>query len=126
MRRVAANKVFFSPSKSYTRHIIEIQGQRIVNHYHLHDELELTEWLGGIIIITKHNNIIRFIDAYRQNKFVPDNIQALLQYIYSHNSESTNNETSHNTSALHIVGVDLSTGKIIDKITISPIYEDAD
>lgn len=52
MRRVASSKVFFSRDDVKTNHILEVYGEHLVNHYALECELEMTEWLGGIMIVT--------------------------------------------------------------------------
>lgn len=57
MRRVAASIVFVNREEAYTNHIVEIYGSRVVNHYALKSELAMTEWLGGIIVLTHADNI---------------------------------------------------------------------
>ena len=117
MRRVAANKVYFSPTTAYPNHILEICGKRIVNHFGLEDELELTEWLGGIIIIADEKTVSQFVDDIRQTTFTPSHLDDILQYIYSTPKPNSPRENSGNRKiALHLSGIDVSMGKILDKI----------
>lgn len=122
MRRVAANRVFFSPTISYANHILEICGRYVVNHYQLDDELELTEWLGGIILIANDKRIGEFVDAIQQSTFHPDHLDTILDFIYTP-STTVDTDTSVGRSVLHLMGVNLVTGKIIDKITANYIDE---
>ncbi|MBR3455837.1 MAG: hypothetical protein IKH26_10970 [Bacteroidaceae bacterium] len=124
MRRVAANKVYFSPTIAYLRHIVEIFGKTVVNHYELADELELTEWLGGIIIIADENSITQFVDDIHQATFTPTHIDEVVNYIYNTVRPAiTSEKSSSRKTALHLSGVDISTGKILDKIHITHINE---
>ncbi|MCM1313045.1 MAG: hypothetical protein NC206_05805 [Bacteroides sp.] len=49
-------------------HIVEIYGSRVVSHYALTSELAMTEWLGGIILLTYAEEIdldgVRSVDAF--------------------------------------------------------------
>jgi len=122
MRRVAANKVYFSPSNYYRNHILEIYGKKVVNHYELKDELELTEWLGGIIIIAGEKAIAQFVDDIKQATFLPSHIDEILHYIYtSPKTTSEEGYVGNQMMALHISGIDISTGKILDKTTPLPL-----
>ena len=122
MRRVAANRVFFSPTTSYANHILEICGRNVVNHYQFDDELELTEWLGGIILIANDKRIGEFLDAIQQSTFLPDQLDTILDFIYTP-STTADADTLFGRSVLHLMGVNLMTGKIIDKITANYIDE---
>lgn len=50
MRRVGAHEVVFS-NRTLTQAVVEIQGTQVVNYYEFRDELPMTEWLGGTIIL---------------------------------------------------------------------------
>lgn len=54
MRRVAANIVYINNIEFYKNHIVELYEHIVVNHYHLSDELAMTEWFSGTIIIHNH------------------------------------------------------------------------
>jgi len=57
MRRVAANIVYINDKEFHKNHIVELFDDMVVNHYNLSDELAMTEWLGGVILLTKANNV---------------------------------------------------------------------
>ncbi len=52
MRRVAANIVYLSSKEFHKYHIVELFDNIVVNHYSLKEELAMTEWLGGTILLT--------------------------------------------------------------------------
>lgn len=52
MRRVGAHKVI-TESSTLNQAVVEIYDGRVVNYYEFHDELPMTEWLGGTIIINR-------------------------------------------------------------------------
>jgi hypothetical protein len=67
IRRVASNEVIvgetvFSPC------VVEIMNGKVINYYHFENELPLTEWLGGTIIIVKDTNGI--LRAYQDEKML--------------------------------------------------------
>lgn len=51
MRRVASNIVYINNIEFYKNHIVELYEHIVVNHYRLFEELEMTEWFSGTIII---------------------------------------------------------------------------
>lgn len=51
LRRVASNIVYINNIEFYKKHIVELYDHLVVNHYCLFDELEMTEWFSGTIII---------------------------------------------------------------------------
>lgn len=51
MRRVAANIVYINNIEFYKNHIVELYEHIVVNHYKLSNELAMTEWFSGTIII---------------------------------------------------------------------------
>lgn len=51
MRRVAASRVYINEKDFHTNYVVEIFSHHVVNHYPLQDELPMTEWLGGTIVI---------------------------------------------------------------------------
>jgi len=53
MRRVAANIVYLNNKEFHKNHIVELFDGIVINHYGLTQELAMTEWLGGIILLTK-------------------------------------------------------------------------
>ena len=44
------NEVVFS-NRTLIQAVVEIQGTQVVNYYEFRDELPMTEWLGGTIIL---------------------------------------------------------------------------
>ena len=68
MRRVASSKVFFSRNDVKTNHVLEVYDEHLINHYALDCELEMTDWLGGVMIVTHVEDIdaegIRTIDDF--------------------------------------------------------------
>lgn len=68
MRRVASSKVFFSRDDVRTNYILEVYGEHLVNHYALDCELEMTEWLGGVMIVTNVDSVdvdgVRTVDDF--------------------------------------------------------------
>jgi hypothetical protein len=121
MRRVAANRVYFSTNKAYNNHVIEIIDKTVVNHYQLHDELELTEWLGGIIIIAQEPTIAQFIENMQDKGPSPQHLDDILKDVYERGNTESNGIKSY--SAIHIKGIDISTGKNLDKIKITQLHE---
>lgn len=120
MRRVATNRVYFSPTTIYRNHILEIYGEMMINHFKLEDELELTEWLGGIIMITDEKTAHTLVEATLYKTFTPSHINDILQFIYP---SDTDEKFNIRRTALHISGIDISTGKIISKITPTILSE---
>lgn len=55
MRRVAANIVYINNIEFYKNHIVELYEHIVVNHYKLVDELAMTEWFSGTIVINKNS-----------------------------------------------------------------------
>lgn len=51
MRRIAAKHVVMPNGTTFTNHVVEIMDSRLVNHYPLQGEIEMTEWLGGTIVV---------------------------------------------------------------------------
>ena len=55
MRRVGANTVI-TPSATLTQAVVEIYDGRVANYYEFRDELPMTEWLGGTIIVQRDSD----------------------------------------------------------------------
>lgn len=51
MRRVAASRVFINEKEFLNNHVVELFNHFVTNHYPLQEELPMTEWLGGTIIL---------------------------------------------------------------------------
>ncbi len=67
MRRVAANIVYTNVKEFHKNHIVELFDGIVVNHYGLTEELAMTEWLGGIILLTKAEDLeLDGIDSIEQ------------------------------------------------------------
>jgi hypothetical protein len=109
MRRVAANRVYINNKEFYNNHIIELFDSYVVNHFPLQSELAMTEWLGGIIMLTNASevdtsSVYSVEDFYRK-------------------AEESDSHTKY-LKAYHIYGVDIQSGKfkensMIVKLTCS-------
>lgn len=51
MRRVAASRVYINEKEFHNNHVVELLHHSVVRHYPLREELPMTEWLGGTIIL---------------------------------------------------------------------------
>lgn len=66
-RRIAANRVIID-DRQLIQYVVEIENGIVTNYYPLTEEQPFTEWLGGIILLTKDaNGIIR---ASKDGKFI--------------------------------------------------------
>ncbi len=66
-RRIAANRVIID-DRQLVQYVVEIENGIVTNYYPLTEEQPFTEWLGGIILLTKDaNGIIR---ASKDGKFI--------------------------------------------------------
>ncbi|MCQ2258136.1 MAG: hypothetical protein MJZ41_09140 [Bacteroidaceae bacterium] len=54
MRRVAASVVILQNDTLLINHVVELYNHTVVNYYPLIEEIEMTEWLGGSIIISEN------------------------------------------------------------------------
>lgn len=69
MRRVGAHTVI-TESATLTQAVVEIYDGRVANYYEFRDELPMTEWLGGTIIIKRDaDGILR---AQKDGKLLTD------------------------------------------------------
>ena len=66
MRRCGAHEVVLPDGSRLQQAVVEIMDERIVNYYEFRDELPMTEWLGGEILIQLDEEGIR--RAYWQGK----------------------------------------------------------
>ena len=57
MRKVAANKVYFSQSEYKINQIVEINNCNVANVRDLKHEEPMTEWLTGTIILTNKTDV---------------------------------------------------------------------
>lgn len=66
-RRIAANRVIID-DRQLVQYVVEIENGIVTNYYPLTEEQPFTEWLGGIILLTKDaNGIVR---ASKDGKFI--------------------------------------------------------
>lgn len=75
MRRVAANIVCINNIEFYKNHIVELYEHIVVNHYNLTEELAMTEWFTGTIIIYQRE---AFLIAKKLTREEVDNVYSLL------------------------------------------------
>lgn len=52
MRRVAAHYLYLPGGNRIHLPVVELEGDKVINYYPIEDELPVTEWLGGIIILS--------------------------------------------------------------------------
>ena len=58
MRRIAANIVYINNDKEFHKnHIVELFDDMVVNHYNISEELAMTEWLGGMLLLTTASDV---------------------------------------------------------------------
>lgn len=66
-RRVAANFVVIGDRKLHPA-VVDISEGRVVNYYEFSDELPMTEWIGGTVILQRdEENILR---AYKDAQII--------------------------------------------------------
>ena len=53
MRRCGAHVVSLPGGSQLTQAVVEVEEGRVVNYYEFRDELPMTEWLGGEIIVMR-------------------------------------------------------------------------
>lgn len=107
MRRVAASRVYTSIEEFYNNHIVELFDSFVVNHYSLQSELAMTEWLGGIIVLT-HADIPQ--DQFHTINSVSD------LYTLSSLQETTIRPQAYHISNPHISSATLSPTSRITKL----------
>ena len=98
MRKVAASKVFFSPTDYLTNQIVEIDNSMVLAVRDLKCEEAMTEWLTGIIVLSNNDKINL------------DNINSISAFYCEDRLEDNN--TIH---AWHIANFNSATGCILDK-----------
>ena len=52
-RRCGAHRVVLLDGTVLEQAVVEIEEGKVVNYYEFHDELPMTEWLGGEIIVKR-------------------------------------------------------------------------
>lgn len=52
MRRVAAHWLYLPDGRKIHLPVVELTGDDVLNYYPIEDELPMTEWLGGIFILS--------------------------------------------------------------------------
>lgn len=55
MRRIGAHRII-TESATLQQAVVEISEGRVVNYYEFRDELPMTEWLGGTIIVRRDDD----------------------------------------------------------------------
>ena len=89
MRRVAANIVYINNIEFYKNYIVELYEHIVVNRYQLKEELEMTEWLGGTILLYKRK-------AYHVNKVLsPEEANVIYSTLSSSSEFSTDYSGSY-------------------------------
>lgn len=107
MRRVAARRVYISVDNFFTNHVVELAGERVVNHYPLRQEQAMTEWLGSVIILTRHTTLPP----------LDTSLDTLMETL-----RLTETDCRH-LRAFHITEVHLESGSFSDRSRIIPIVE---
>lgn len=65
-RRCGAHSVVLPNQSQLSQAVVEIQEGRVVNYYEFRDELPMTEWLGGTIILQEDEDGV--LRAYHNKK----------------------------------------------------------
>lgn len=65
-RRCGAHSVVLPNLSQLSQAVVEIQEGRVVNYYEFRDELPMTEWLGGTIILQEDEDGV--LRAYHNKK----------------------------------------------------------
>lgn len=68
MRRCGAHEVVLPDGSRLQQAVVEIEDGRVVNYYEFREELPMTEWLGGEIVVRLEEEGIR--RAYWQGKML--------------------------------------------------------
>jgi CTP synthase (UTP-ammonia lyase) len=58
-RRIGAHEVHLPDGTILHQAVVELIDERVVNYYEFTDELPMTEWLGGTIIINKDYTYVK-------------------------------------------------------------------
>lgn len=53
VRRCGAHEVLLEEGRTLRQAVVEIVDGRVVNYFEFHDELPMTEWLGGVIEVKR-------------------------------------------------------------------------
>lgn len=67
-RRCGAHEVWLANGEVLRQAVVEIEEGRVVNYYEFHDELPLTEWLGGTVRVDRDEE--GFLRAYYMGKLL--------------------------------------------------------
>ncbi len=108
MRRIAVSKVYTDRYHSYTNHIVELYGDHVAGHYPLPSELPMTEWLGGIIIMSRAEDV----DLSHAHT-IADILDTLEQA----------DSTAPRPQAYHITGMDVQSDTLTAKTKIRILSE---
>lgn len=104
--------VFMNREEAYTNHIVEIYGRRVVSHYALKSELAMTEWLGGIIVLT-------YAEAEEVNLKGVQSVDDFFDRV-----EKTEPHQSRCLKAYHLRSADIATQSLTKNSRIYLIEED--
>lgn len=67
LRRVAAHEVRVGENALHQA-VVEIYDDRVVNYYEFRDELPMTEWLGGTIVLKTNDDGI--LQAFKDSRLL--------------------------------------------------------
>jgi len=89
MRKVAANKVYMTKNIVMTNHIVEIYDNFVVNHYPIDSEVDMTEWIGGSIVICYNSRLRQIAETYfLENKDERFSFDSLFNLLEQHGKDS--------------------------------------
>lgn len=111
MRRVAASIVFTDARQRNKNYVVEVYDNIVVNHYPLLDEQPMTEWLGGMIVLTHF-----LISDLKKVRSVSD----------FYEEKEKNGKLRNRTNKLyayHISSIDLTSHTFSDKSVVSMIVD---
>jgi hypothetical protein len=111
MRRVAANRVYTDRQTYFKNHVVELFDDCVTNHFSLNGEIEMTEWLGGIIILSR---------SYSESVFEAKSLDECFEIL--ENSDNVRKRYY----AYHISGIDIQNEIFIAGRRITLVEENID
>lgn len=60
-KKFAAHQVIVSNGNHYKQYVVEIENKAVIRFFPLKEEVAFTEWIGGTIILSPYNELIKEI-----------------------------------------------------------------
>jgi len=61
-KRFAAHQVFVHSDNHYKQYVVETENKTVIRFFPLKEEIAFTEWIGGTIILSPYNELIKGIE----------------------------------------------------------------